>query len=163
MLLPGSSGVAVGTLGVQLTIAAVGRPVMEHMAASAGLGPLLVQVNVPVTIEPGTAVAGNDAVAVMSALAGTLTVLCAELFTAFGSVVVVPAVTVTLTAPDVGPVKLAVQAMELPRGSGEDVGTAGKQFTVAPLGNPLTEHVAASAALGPLLVHVNEPVTTEPG
>jgi hypothetical protein len=136
---------------------------MAHVAVSAALGPLLVHVNVPVTIEPGTAVAGNDAVAVISALADTLTVLCAELFAVFGSVVVLPAVTVTLTAPDVGAVKLAVHATELPLGSGDDVGTVGKQFTVAPLGNPLTEHAAAPAALGPLLVHVNEPVTTAPG
>src|SRR5260370_146964 len=126
MLLPGGSGVAVGTLGVQLTVAPVGRPVMEHVAASAALGPLLVHVNVPVTTEPGWAVAGNADVAVMSALADTLIVLCAELFTALGSVVVLPAVTVTLTAPDVGAVKLAVQTIELPLGSGEDVGTDGK-------------------------------------
>lgn len=43
---------------------------------------------------------------------------------------------------------LRLQAMALPLGRGEDVGTDRKQFTIAPLGNPLIEHVAASAALG---------------
>jgi hypothetical protein len=98
----------------------------------------------------------------MSALPDTLVVNCAELFEAFGSVVVLPAVTVTLTAPDIGAVKLAVQAMTLPLGSGEDVGTDGKQFTIAPPDNPLIEHVAASAALGPLFAQLNVPLTVAP-
>jgi len=162
MLLPGGSGVAVGTSGVQPTVASGGRPMMEHVAAAAALGPLLVHVNVPLTVDPGMAVVGNADVAVMSALADTLVVESAVLFATFGSDVVLPAVTAALTVPDAGAVKLAVQAMELPLGSGEDAGTAGEQFTVAPLGNPAIEHVAASAALGPLLVQVNVPLTVLP-
>ena len=67
MLLPEGRGVAVGTAGVQLTVAPGGRPLMEHVAARAGFGPLLVQVNVPLTVVPAVAVGGKLAVAVMSA------------------------------------------------------------------------------------------------
>ena len=73
-----------------------------------------------------------------------------------------PAVTVPLMAPDVGAVNVAAQTMELPFGSGVEVGTVCEQFTVAPLGNPVIEQVAASAALGPALVQVNEPLTVLP-
>src|SRR5690606_33645280 len=106
----------------------------------------LVHVNVPLTVDPGATVVGNADVAIMSALADTLVVDCARLFTALGSVVALPAVTATLTMPVEGAVKLAIQAIESPLGSGDDVGTAGKQLTVAPPGNPPIAHVAASAA-----------------
>ena len=67
MLLLDASGVVVGTSGTQLTVAPGGRPLMEHVAATAGFGPLLVQVNVPFTVVPAIAVGGKLAVAVMSA------------------------------------------------------------------------------------------------
>ena len=67
MLLPDASGVVVGTSGTQLTIAPDGRPLMEHVAATAGFGPLLVQVNVPFTAEPAVADGGKFTVTVMSA------------------------------------------------------------------------------------------------
>ena len=74
MALPAASGVAVGTLGVQLTVEPGGSPAMEQIAASAGLGPLLAQANVPLTVLPGIAVGGKLAVALMSAIADTLVV-----------------------------------------------------------------------------------------
>ena len=67
MLLPDASGVVVGTSGTQLTVAPGGRPLMVHVAATAGFGPLLVQVNVPLTVVPAVAGGGKVAVAVMSA------------------------------------------------------------------------------------------------
>lgn len=67
MLLRGERGVAVGTSGLQLTVAPAGRPVTEHVAAAAGLGPLLVHVNVPLTVLPAVADEGKLVDADMSA------------------------------------------------------------------------------------------------
>jgi len=69
----------VGTVGTQFTVAPLGNRLIAHIAATAALGPLLVHVNVPLTVEPGEAVAGNADVSVTSALADTLIVASAEL------------------------------------------------------------------------------------
>ena len=65
--LPLGNAAAVGTLGVQVTVAAAGRPLMAQVAAVAALGPLFVQVKVPVTVLPAMADAGKFTVASMSA------------------------------------------------------------------------------------------------
>ena len=67
MLLPAASGVAVGTGGVHVTVAPGGSPLMAHVAAAAGFGPLFAQVNVPFTVEPAIADGGKLADTVMSA------------------------------------------------------------------------------------------------
>jgi len=65
--LPLGNAAAVGTLGVQVTVAVDGRPLRAQVAAVAALGPLFVQVKVPLTVLPATAVAGKFTVAAMSA------------------------------------------------------------------------------------------------
>lgn len=65
--LPEASALAVGTAGVQVTTAAAGNPAMLHVAAVAALGPLFVQVKVPLAVLPTTPLEGKFAVAVMSA------------------------------------------------------------------------------------------------
>ena len=65
--LPVGNAVAVGTLGVQVTVAVDGSPLMAQVAAVAALGPLFVQVKVPLTVLPATAVAGKFTVAAISA------------------------------------------------------------------------------------------------
>lgn len=57
-----------GDVGVQLTVAPTGRLETEHEAFGASLGPLLVQVIVPVAVVPAAGAVGKpDAVACMSA------------------------------------------------------------------------------------------------
>ena len=68
MELPFGKGAAVGTLGVHVTIAVGGRPVISHVAELAELGPLLVQVTLPVTVLPAGAVVGRLIVTAISAL-----------------------------------------------------------------------------------------------
>jgi len=65
--LPEGSALVVGTAGVQVTVAAVGKPAMLHVAAVAALGPLFVHVKVPLDVLPTTPLEGKFAVAVMSA------------------------------------------------------------------------------------------------
>ena len=65
--LPAASAFAVGTAGVQVTVAAAGNPAILHVAAVAALGPLFVQVKVPLAVLPATPLEGKFAVAVMSA------------------------------------------------------------------------------------------------
>jgi len=84
------------------------------------------------------------------------------LLPAFGSDVVLPAVTVPDTLPLVGAVKPTSQTMEDPFANGPAVGTAGVHVTVDAGGNPAMSQVAATAALGPLLVQVKLPVTGLP-
>ena len=67
MALPGASGLVVGTAGVKVTVAEGGSPAMLHVAALAVLGPLLAQVNVPLTVLPATPLEGKFTVAVISA------------------------------------------------------------------------------------------------
>ena len=81
---------------------------------------------------------------------------------AFGSEVVLPAVTVPDTLPLVGAVKPTSQTMEDPLANELAVGTAGVHVTVDAGGNPAMSQVAATAALGPLLVQVKLPVTGLP-
>ena len=84
------------------------------------------------------------------------------LLPAFGSDVVLPAVTVPDTLPLMGAVKPTSQTMEDPFANGLAVGTAGVHVTVDEGGNPAMSQVAATAALGPLLVQVKLPVTGLP-
>ena len=49
--------------------------------------------------------------------------------------------------------------MLAPLAKGADVGLVGVHIVVAPAGNPLIAQEAATAALGPLLVHVMVPAT----
>lgn len=58
MLLATASCAGAG-LGVQLTVADAGRPLTAQVGLVAGLGPLLVQVNVPFTGEPAGELVGN--------------------------------------------------------------------------------------------------------
>ena len=81
---------------------------------------------------------------------------------AFGSLVVLPAVTAPDTLPLAGAVKPTAQTIDDPLAKGLAVGTAGVQVTVAEGGNPVILQVAASAALGPLLVQLKLPVTELP-
>ena len=78
-----------------------------------------------------------------------------------GSAVVVVAVPVTVIVPLGGAVKLTLQVMLAPAPS-IAVGDDGEQTTVAPAGKPLTAQPALAATLGPRLVQVTVPVTTEP-
>lgn len=102
--MPLGSGTAVGTAGVHMIEAPAGRPLILQVAALAGPGPLLVQLNEPVTVLPATAFVGRFTDAAMSAdpaiavLNGTL------LLVATGSGVVLPAVTVPVTVPPAGAV-----------------------------------------------------------
>jgi hypothetical protein len=52
--------------------------------------------------------------------------------------------------------------MLAPLANGAAVGLAGAHTVVAPAGNPLIAQEAATAALGPLLVHVMVPLTAPP-
>ena len=78
-----------------------------------------------------------------------------------GSAVVVLAVPMTVIVPLGGAVKLTLQVIVAPAPS-VAVGDDGEQTTVAPAGKPVTAQPALAAALGPRLVQVTVPVTTEP-
>ncbi len=65
---PATREVAVGTDGVQLMVAAAGKPVMLQVAAEALLGPRLLQVKLPFTVLPTAAPRGRLSVVLMSAL-----------------------------------------------------------------------------------------------
>lgn len=96
---PTAKGLGAG-LGVQFTVAPDGNPVTAQFAAAATLGPALVHVIVPVTVEPAGGLVGKPLlVACMSACGTTLLVVETTLFAGFGSAVVEPAVPVMLTAP----------------------------------------------------------------
>jgi hypothetical protein len=128
---------------------------------AAGLGPLFLQVSVPLTIEPAGAVAGKPATrACMSAWGVTGKDLVSTLFSksGMGSGVVEPAVVVMLKGPLAGDTKVLVQVMALPRGKLAGMGL-GVQLCVAPAGKPLKAQVGAAAALGPALVHTPLTVT----
>ena len=68
------SGVAVGTVGVQLVVAPAGSPEISHVAESAALGPAFRQAMVPVTVCPAVTLAGSKELACISA-AGVITAL----------------------------------------------------------------------------------------
>ena len=102
MVLPLAS--AVGVVGEQLTVASLGKNAIAHVAASAALGPLLVHANVPFTVLPAAALAGNATLAAMSALGVTVVVKLAVSLVVSGSAVALPAVTVPITTPVSGAV-----------------------------------------------------------
>jgi hypothetical protein len=52
---------------MHVTTAAAGKPEIPHVAAAAELGPLFVQVKLPVTTLPATALAGRLTATAMSA------------------------------------------------------------------------------------------------
>jgi len=95
--LPEASGDDVGTVGEQLMVAAVGKPVMAHVAAAAALGPALAQVKLPVTVLPAGAAVGRLIAALMSALGVDVTMAVIVLLPATGSGVLLLAVTVADT------------------------------------------------------------------
>ena len=101
---PLTNGAVVGTVGVQVTVAEGGNPAMSQVAATAVLGPLLVQVKLPVTGLPAVAVLGKLTVEIMSADADTVVLYGAVLLLALGSFVALPAVTVPDTLPLAGAV-----------------------------------------------------------
>jgi hypothetical protein len=158
MLLPRPK-LAAGLAGLQLTVAPAGKPPGTQVALAATLGPLLVQVSVPVTVLPALALAGKPLVdAAMSACGVTVTGFVSVLLPVLGSAVVLPAVVVMLRDPLAGAVNVLLQVMTPPNaklaGSGEGV-----QVCVAPGGKPLKAQLGDAAALGPALVHVPLTVT----
>jgi hypothetical protein len=153
---------ATGLGGTQLTVAPGGKPVTAQAALAAALGPLLVQVTVPVTVEPAGGLAGKPLMAACMSAWGTMgRVLVWALLALSGSAVLVPAVVVMLKGPLAGAVKVLVQVMleVMSKGLGK---TAGMQVWVAPLGRPLRAQVGVAALLGPALVQVPLTVTLCP-
>jgi hypothetical protein len=162
---PTGSGLGAG-LGVQVTLALGGTTVTLQLALGAGLGPLLVQVTVPLAVVPAAGVAGKPlAVACMSASGATLRGSVSTLLLITGSAVEVPAVVVMFKLPPAprlaGAGKVLVQVMLPPTGNGLGAG-AGVQLCVAPVGKPLKAQVGAAAGLGPALVQVPLTVTGWP-
>jgi hypothetical protein len=129
------------------------------VALAATLGPLLVQLTVPVTVLPALALAGKPlTAAAMSACGTTGKALVSLLLLVLGSAVLVPAVVVRLKGPLAGAMKVLVQVIAAPTAKGLGAGL-GVQLWVAPGGKPLRAQVGAAAGLGPALVHVPETVT----
>jgi hypothetical protein len=144
----------------QVTVAPAGMPAGVQVAFTAGLGPLFLQVRVPLTVEPAGALAGKPATTACISACGTMGKDCVLTLlsrSGMGSAVVEPAVVVMLKGPVAGAMKVLVQVMALPRGK---LGMAlGVHDWVAPAGRPLKEQVGAAAALGPALVQVPLTVT----
>ena len=158
MLLPTANGLATG-FGKQVIAAPTGNELTLHTGLAAGLGPLLVQVTVPVTVVPAGAVAGKPVtVACMSACGTTVIGAGLTLLPVFGSAVVLPAVVVIVSGPVAGAGKVLLQVIVAPTASGLGTGL-GTHDCVAPGGKPLRTQVAAAAALGPALVQVPLTVT----
>lgn len=142
-----------GELGVQFTLAPGGSPPTLQVALAAALGPLLVQVTVPVAVLPAAGLVGKPlTAAAMSACGVTAIGRAVTLLAVFGSDVVEPAVVLTFSAPLVGAVKLALQVILWPTGNGLGAGL-GVQVCGVPGGRPESAQVGAAAGLGPLLVH----------
>jgi hypothetical protein len=142
-----------------VAVAPVGRELTLQVGAAAGLGPLLVQVTVPVAVLPAIGLLGKPAtVAAMSACGTMVMGLVSALLTGIGSAVVLPAVVVIFKGPAPGAAKVEVQVIAAPKASGLGTGL-GVQVWVAPAGRPLSTQVAVAAALGPLLVQVPLTVT----
>jgi hypothetical protein len=153
---------ASGLVGVvQLRLAPAGRPVTAQVGLSAGLGPLLVQTTLPLTVEPAGALAGKpETTACMSACGVMGSGLVLTLFnrSGIGSAVVEPAVVVMLRVPVAGALKVLLQLIDWPTGRLAGMGL-GRQLWVAPAGRPLNTQVGAAASLGPALVHTPLTVT----
>jgi hypothetical protein len=150
---------ATGLGGAQLTVAPAGKPVTAQAALAAALGPLLVQVTVPVTVEPAGGLAGKPLMRACMSAWGTMgRVLVLTLLVLSVSAVLVPAVVVMFKGPVAGAMKVLEQVTlsVVRKGLGK---TAGTQVWVAPGGKPLRAQVGAAALLGPLLVQVPLTVT----
>jgi hypothetical protein len=148
--------------GVQLTLAPGGKPLTAQVPLAATLGPLLVQVTVPVAVLPAAGFAGKPlTAAAMSACGVIATGSLSLLFDVFGSAVLVPALALMFSAPNVGALKVLVHVIDEPAASGFGAGL-GVQLCVAPGGKPLKAHVGLAAALGPVLVQTPLTVTGWP-
>jgi hypothetical protein len=100
MLAPLAKGAAVGLVGAHTVVAPAGNPLIAQVAAAAALGPLLVQVMVPLTAAPAVTTVGNVLpVTAISASARTVAVYGVVLLVGFVSAVAEPAVTVADTEP----------------------------------------------------------------
>jgi hypothetical protein len=153
---------ATGDGGAQTTEAPGGSPVTAQLALAASLGPVLVQVTVPLTVLPALALSANPLTAACRSARGVMVrVLAAVLLLGTGSAVLLPAVVVMLSAPLVGALKVLVQVMTA-FNARVLAGDGGEQDWVAPAGNPLSAQVAAVALLGPVLVQVPLTVTLCP-
>ena len=149
-------------MGKQTATAPDGSEFAVHVAPGAGLGPLLVQVSTPLTVEPADADTGKpDTTACMSATGTTDSGCVSTLLVGAGSAVTLPAVVVMLSEPTAGAAKVLEQVMLAPTASGLGTGL-GRQVCVAPTGNPLNTQVGAAAGLGPALLQVPLTVTACP-
>ena len=155
--------VAGAGLGVQVCVAPAGNPTNAQLGVVATLGPLLIQVPLTVTDCPASAVAGAVVWACISAIGTMPTDCCVVLLAGVGSSMVLAAVPVmvTLGTPLAGAVKLTLQTILWPTGSGSSAGL-GVQIATAPEGSELTVQLAPGAGLGPLLVQVTSPITVVP-
>jgi hypothetical protein len=151
--LPAASEVT-GVAGEQLRLAPGGRPPTAQVALAAALGPLFVQVTVPVALLPALGLVGKPlTAATMSARGVTAIGLLSLLLALFGSAVAEPAVVVIDSGPLPGAVKLALQVIDCPEGNGFGAGL-GVQVCGVPGGRPDNAQVGDAAALGPALVQV---------
>jgi hypothetical protein len=97
----------------QLIVALAGTPDTAHVGVAARLGPLLVHVTVPLTVDPTGALAGNpDTMACMSACGVIARGLVSTLLPLTGSGVVEPAVVVMLSGPEAGALNVLVQVID---------------------------------------------------
>ena len=143
----------------QVIVALAGTPETAHVGVAARLGPLLVQVTVPLTVDPTGALAGNpDTIACISACGVTAMGLVSTLLLLTGSGVVEPAVVVMLSGPEAGALNVLVQVIDWPKGKLAGKGL-GRHDCVVPAGKPLNAQVGDAAALGPALVQVPLTVT----
>lgn len=161
MLLP-TPRLLAGLAGLQVTLAPAGRPPGTQLALAAMLGPLLVQVTVPVTVLSDDGLLGKPPTAATMSACGTIVIgMVSTLLAGVGSAVVLPAVVVMLKEPLAGAIKVLVQVMALPaarlRGSG-----LGLQLCVAPAGRPLIAQLGLVAALKPVLAQLPDTVTLSP-
>jgi hypothetical protein len=143
---------AAGTAGAQLTAAPGGRPLAAQVALLAALGPLLVQVSVPVAVLPAAGLGAKPVrAAAMSACGAMVIGFASVLLALLGSAVPEPAFVVIASGPLAGAVKLALQVIAWPTANGFGAG-AGVQVCGVPAGRPLSAHVGEAAGLGPALV-----------
>jgi hypothetical protein len=163
MAAPTAKGFGTG-LGVQLTVATAGSAATTHCALGAGLGPLLVQLAVPLAVLPAGGLGGKPlTAAAMSARGTTGSASVSVLLPGVGSAVLEPALVLMFKLPPTpkaaGAVKVLVQAMLPPTGKGSG---AGVQLCVAPAGKPLKAQVGAAAGLGPAFTQLPLTVTDRP-
>lgn len=149
-------GAAVGTAGVHAGWTPAGRPVIVHVAATAGSGPVFVQVKEPVTCMPAVMLLGSVTLETcMSAFfSWAWAVRVKTLLDESGSAVLLPAVTVMVSELVLAGVKMAVHEIVLPGlpgATGLAVGVPGVQDEEKPGGRPEMVQVAMAAAWGPVL------------